>query len=1115
MALFSVVTINVRGMRNIVKRASVFQYLLQTPLHVCFLQEVHLKDGGDVREFSEGWLKGESRWGVGGVHSSGVGILFGNKDFQVRDSFSVVQGRVLVVDALWRGVFFRFINVYAPAEPKGRKALFIALMEVCVTNKVVVLGGDFNVSLEGTGDFSRPYLEEVVQAFMLKDGYRAVEPAREGTTWSNTRGSRSRIDFVFVPAVAAVRRAVVGPVWFSDHNQLEVAFSVAAPIFGRGYWKLNCGVLEEEAFRRAFTLHYEGWVSLKPFFDNIVEWWEYVKVNARELTVGYCSQRAREEKGGFRRLQRELQAMMEAENKGERRDKQREREVRENLGLYFKGKADGLLRRCGRESINVAETCSPMFFKQVRAARARACIPGLRGKDGDLVSDPEGMVGVASNFFGDAMGPQEVEEPEEGGFLKGLEARVPREVVEALERPVGLAELEGAMKGLGGGKVPGIDGLPKEFYAAFWGILGKDFLEVVGAVLERGLLGRTMREGVLTLLHKKGEKEDLGNFRPITLLCADYKIIARVLAGRLRSALPHVVNEDQTCGVEGRRIQWNLGLVRDCIHWVEERGVPLMLVGLDMEKAFDRVNQGFLAAVLERMGFGPIFRRWLGIMYTGVGSRVVVNGHMGVLVSQQTGVRQGCPLSPLLFVIYIEPLAAAIRADAGVKGLRLPGGGERDLRISQYADDMTLFLTTEGSLLRALDVLGSFSKVSGARVNVGKSKVKYFGPWKGRGGGLFGLSECEGPMRILGVDFEDSESGPLNWRRRLAALRSRIGLWKARRLSLTGRVLVVKADILPSMIYLAYVFPLPPEYRRRLVRDVFSFVWGGYEYVRRGWMRQGVPEGGRGVPDVPLKLDVLFFSFCCNGVKFPSGHWYHVLLMFWLSFPLRKWVKWENGRPKGEVMPPHYRQMMGWAKRHKECGEGDLGLDHRELYKAIVAKQGPVRVCGVGREEWLFAQHKELPNRLKDINWLCLHKRMPVRDTLYRHGLSRLRSCPRLGCGRDEDLSHVFWGCGFARTMWGELGFFFPKLGGLSYEMLMLGVGLRGRGWEGFLLWLILSIGKAALWDDRMALIRSNEVNRVEGVVAKVRGEVRRMKRREEERHGYHAAKERWKGVLA
>ena len=107
---------------------------------------------GEVRE-------GFQRWGVG--------ILFGDRDFRVSGSFSVVQGRVLVVDAAWRGVSFRFINVYAPAHRRERKGVFLALADVCVTDRVLVLGGDFNVSLDGEGDFTAQHVRDVVGFFFV------------------------------------------------------------------------------------------------------------------------------------------------------------------------------------------------------------------------------------------------------------------------------------------------------------------------------------------------------------------------------------------------------------------------------------------------------------------------------------------------------------------------------------------------------------------------------------------------------------------------------------------------------------------------------------------------------------------------------------------------------------------------------------------------------------------------------------------------------------------------------------------------------------------------------------------------------------------------------------
>ncbi|KAJ3592344.1 hypothetical protein NHX12_007471 [Muraenolepis orangiensis] len=210
--------------------------------------------------------------------------------------------------------------------------------------------------------------------------------------------------------------------------------------------------------------------------------------------------------------------------------------------------------------------------------------------------------------------------------------------------------------------------------------------------------------GVISLLFKKGDNTDLGNWLPLTMLFVNYKLLARVLADHMGTVLPHLVHVDQTCGVAGRSVRWNLHLLRDAIAWAEDRNLPLMVVCLDQAKTFERVNWGFMFRLLERLGFSQVFVGWLRTLYTGVGSVVSVNGHLGEAFSLHSGVRQGCPLSPLLYILYMEPLAEAFRADPGVQGFLVPGSGGLRVNLSQYADDTTLLLDRGACLVCALGI---------------------------------------------------------------------------------------------------------------------------------------------------------------------------------------------------------------------------------------------------------------------------------------------------------------------------------------------------------------------------------------------------------------------------
>ena len=142
-------------------------------------------------------------------------------------------------------------------------------------------------------------------------------------------------------------------------------------------------------------------------------------------------------------------------------------------------------------------------------------------------------------------------------------------------------ELYGALLKLKPGKSPGIDGLPMEFYVTFWDVIGNEFFQLVNSCQKDMLMSKSMQTAILTLLYKKGEKTNLNNWRPISLLCADYKIIAKALSIRLKNLLHILISSDQTCSVPNRNIFSNLRLTRDVMKYARDKGIQAVLVNLD------------------------------------------------------------------------------------------------------------------------------------------------------------------------------------------------------------------------------------------------------------------------------------------------------------------------------------------------------------------------------------------------------------------------------------------------------------------------------------------------------------------------------------------------------
>ena len=172
----------------------------------------------------------------------------------------------------------------------------------------------------------------------------------------------------------------------------------------------------------------------------------------------------------------------------------------------------------------------------------------------------------------------------------------------------------------------------------------------------------SQRRGVISLLPKKNKDTlPLKNWHPITLLNIDYKIATKCIAKRLEKVLPTLIDRDQTGYVKNRFIGEKIRLISAVIELYEKKNLPGMLLFIDFEKAFDSLEWNYLFKVLEVMNFGPMFRKWMHTFYSNITSCVMNNGYASDFFQLYRGVRQGCPLSGLLFVLAIEVVAQVIR----------------------------------------------------------------------------------------------------------------------------------------------------------------------------------------------------------------------------------------------------------------------------------------------------------------------------------------------------------------------------------------------------------------------------------------------------------------------
>ncbi|CAM2116513.1 unnamed protein product [Caretta caretta] len=286
---------------------------------------------------------------------------------------------------------------------------------------------------------------------------------------------------------------------------------------------------------------------------------------------------------------------------------------------------------------------------------------------------------------------------------------------ERLELPLTLAEFSEALRHMPTNKSPGMD---VEFYRVFWDVLSPDLVTVWAESLQSGVLPLSCRRAVLALLLKKGDLHDLQNWRPISLLSMDYKIVVKAISLRLGSVLVDVIHPDQTYTVPGRSIFDNLFLVQDLLELGRRDGLLFALLSLDQEKAFDRVDHGYLLSTLQAFGFGSQFVGFLRMLYASAECLVKLNWTLTEPVSLGRGVRQECPLSGQLYTLAIEPFLCLLRRRLTALVLR-----ELELRLvlSAYADDLLLVIQDPGDLAWVETCQAIYSGASSTRVNWVKS----------------------------------------------------------------------------------------------------------------------------------------------------------------------------------------------------------------------------------------------------------------------------------------------------------------------------------------------------------------------------------------------------------
>ena len=1078
-------TFNITGVQLESRLCQISRFLKQKNIDIACFQEVKFKKCPLL----------ESSFNIIvnlGPRKRGTAVLV-KKNIVVEKTLIEPEGRLISIDI--NGL--TIICVYAPSGETNkpqRDEFFERTIPAyaALSRNPIVLLGDFNAvenfnERRSTGRTRRRHknlkaLQELSAGLDLVDIWRSLRPNEQGFTFHSSR-SLSRIDRIYSSRQLNFTDIEIERLTIGDHDPLIASLSYERETRNHRnascLWKMNTAILSEDRYARTVSSFLTKAIQHPAREKDVGYWWERVfKPGLRRATIQYCKTRAWLQKNTREFLQDCLSEVINADKFEPIKYYELKRKFREWEAETLKGY--GIRSRL---PINDEEESGIFHVSKAKDRGKKSLIKKLTttGSNRAITCEYDINTEIIAHFERVFKNPSPPNTSFESGFLDGVknayktvnkhphadkqpltnkhpncqnsteaDGSCDNARIDPLLKRFESIEFKAVFDKLKRNKAPGLDGIPYEFYIQYWDLLDKHFIAMAEHVLENESLLPSQGTAAVRLVPKKESPQILADYRPIALLNCDYKIIASLLASRLRNTLSSTIKEHQKGGVPGRYIFDNLSVFRDIIEMTSKRAEKKVkywrehgaaILGFDFEKAFDLVNRDILWQIMKTMGYPDKFITWLKALYK-IARLCPLNGESIVgTINDVQSVRQGCPLSVHLFAIYIEPLL--IKLAENLKGIDLCG---HKVALRAFVDDLTVIASSDHDITRSCEIIDEFCKWTNAKLNKTKSKALGLGDWSWEAQNknqadkrpvkCWPVSWLEPvpSLRLLGINFSASvsETTEREWKLMVEKIKRVCDSNKSRRFSLFGKVIFIKTFALSLSVHLAHVLPCPDKLADAVRKAISMFIWSyRREKPTLGSSRRLPHQGGLGIPHPQLFYKSLFTNTL---YKLFIGHEgpERASLRYWLAFQLRHQIPgWHHGAPFAyDDLPFYIRTTIPTIREFLAKGliTPQLAMPHRIAYRTLLTE-----CFEPGRTEKLRPSYNwqcswkwvsSIKGKNRDTIFLLYHNLLPTQARLKRTRASTNALCPL--CKRYEETDvHLMLHCG---KKWKQLKWLKEKL---------------------------------------------------------------------------------------
>eukprot|EP00253_Pinus_taeda_P027771 PITA_27771 len=1021
-------------------------------------------------------------------HSGGLAIGVKDGRMLINSFWGMDHALGMEITSPDMGVSLLMLNIYGPCQ--GHEQFWNNLLSKdLIKDRSLILGGDLNFSIgnaEAWGPSAREdplsdFFSNTLQSHNLIDvNLIKVKPTRRNRRTGEGRVAKRLDRFLISEDLISgipMFRQWVGEGGNSDHFPILLEFKNPPPKLASPF-KFNAAWLQEESFNILFrdTWRHPG---STPSESKGAQFWDNLK-RLKKATIEWAKARKKAQNEELSLIDANLRDLEEPEADGyvnqDSKDKIMKLEKQRSKILLereeeWRQKSRAIWLKAGDENTN--------FFHNYAKGRKNAnTIWKLRDQNGREASSFEDLSRMGKAHFQNLFTAQ-------GGITLAEIIRIaqcfPRFVEEEeagrLMEVVSKEEVEHIIKSMAKDKSPGPDGWTIELFNHFFDLIGDELSEVVEESRRKGEMYPPFNATFIALIPKKEDPDSFEDFRPISLCNCVYKIIAKIIAMRLKPILSKNISSEQFGFLDGRQIHEAIGIAQETLHSIRQTIKKGAVIKIDLSKAYDRICWTYLRMLLTHLGFKLDFINWIMGCVTSVSFAVLINGAASSFFKGQRGLRQGCPLSPFLFLLVAEGLSRLIleaKRTGLIKGLEVAV----NLFISHllFVDDILLF--TNGSLNEVKElkiILDLFMKATGMQINLRKSHFILEG---------FSGNECsqitailpfesytmDSPFKYLGFWLKPNSYKKQDWNWLVAKIEAKIGHWSFKCLSRAGRLTLVNSVLQAMPVFWAALTWIPKGILHKIKRICSRFLWSGAKedsvlpWV--AWDKIARPKewGGWGIKNLN---DFSTSLAAKSGWRIISSEnlWTRVVKRKYIDpMTLDNWIRDPNKKGKNisviwKATSEAFKVIEQGLSWQVGCGENvKIGRDpwvgcneryalsqglirhleskgilhlhqiekigHSSIwgqawksgYKFLMTKKGWEEPAWWAKPLWKL----KCPKKSRLFFWCVLKEKAPTWDILQARFMQGPSRCPL--CKNDsETISHLFLNCPFTKKVWLEV----------------------------------------------------------------------------------------------